>query len=456
MKVFKKAFGISSFVVGFVAFALVATGYIAQLIKYYVPYLTSGGTIDAALLVIAISNAVFALLCVAAAILALVNIIRLCLNKEINEIRSVSRSGSLYTAGFFVSIFAISILIPVLSHVIGGTPLALTVIDYVGNALPFVALILFSVGSFLRKENRIGGGIVFAIGALIMVAISVLTISTSNTDELFATSEIFITISTIGTLIVSLLYFILASVYVFLPEGENEEEVEAEPEVEDRYLAESEEQPVEKVRKDEAEAVAPVVISEPQEEKVEEAPKAEEPVKEEKVEEAPKAEEPVKEEKVEEVKAEEAKPAPKAVKKAEEKPAKKVEAKPAEKKEAPKKAESKPAEKKEPAKKAEPKPAKKVEAKPVEKKEAPKKAEAKPASKEEKSSAADKTRVYHVVKREKDNKWEVKFAGGEKAIKLFNTQKEAIEYSKVMAENQGGTYLVHNSKGANKGRIQKK
>lgn len=65
------------------------------------------------------------------------------------------------------------------------------------------------------------------------------------------------------------------------------------------------------------------------------------------------------------------------------------------------------------------------------------------------------TRVYHVVKRS-DGKWEVKFAGGEKAIKLFNTQKEAVEYSKVMAENQDGALLVHNSKGKNKGKIKSK
>lgn len=67
----------------------------------------------------------------------------------------------------------------------------------------------------------------------------------------------------------------------------------------------------------------------------------------------------------------------------------------------------------------------------------------------------DAKRTYHVVKRE-DGKWEVKFAGGQKAIKLFNTQKEAIEYTKKMAENQDGAMLVHNSKGANKGRIKKK
>lgn len=64
-------------------------------------------------------------------------------------------------------------------------------------------------------------------------------------------------------------------------------------------------------------------------------------------------------------------------------------------------------------------------------------------------------RVYHVSKRE-DGMWQVKFAGGEKAIKLFKTKVEAEEYTKQMAENQGGVMLSHNSKGANKGRIAKK
>ena len=72
-----------------------------------------------------------------------------------------------------------------------------------------------------------------------------------------------------------------------------------------------------------------------------------------------------------------------------------------------------------------------------------------------KKSAADATRVYHVSKRE-DGKWQVKYRGGEKAIKLFKTQKEALDYTKQMAENQGGSMLVHNSKGKNKGRIKSK
>jgi len=69
--------------------------------------------------------------------------------------------------------------------------------------------------------------------------------------------------------------------------------------------------------------------------------------------------------------------------------------------------------------------------------------------------AKESARVYHVVKRD-DGKWAVKFAGGEKVIKLFDTQVEAKEYTAKMAENQGGAMLVHNSKGASKGQIKKK
>ena len=112
-----------------------------------------------------------------------------------------------------------------------------------------------------------------------------------------------------------------------------------------------------------------------------------------------------------------------------------------------------PAKKPAPAKKAAP--AKKPAAKPAPaKKAAPaKKPAAKPAKKEEKKSVD--FRNYHVAKRP-DGKWQVKYAGGEKAIKLFNTQKEALEYTNKMAANQGGSVLVHASKGAQKGKIKKK
>lgn len=121
----------------------------------------------------------------------------------------------------------------------------------------------------------------------------------------------------------------------------------------------------------------------------------------------------------------------------------------AEKITAPKKAEKAKPVKKTPAKKAPAKKAAPAKAAPAKKAPA-KKAPAK------KVDLKDATRVYHVVKRPEDNKWAVKFAGGEKVIKLFDTQAEAIAYSKQMAENQGGKMLVHNSKGQNKGKIKSK
>ena len=109
----------------------------------------------------------------------------------------------------------------------------------------------------------------------------------------------------------------------------------------------------------------------------------------------------------------------------------------------------KPAAKPAPAKKAAP--AKKPAAKPAPAKKAePKKA----APKKEEKKTVD-FRNYHVAKRP-DGKWQVKYAGGEKAIKLFDTQKEALEYTNKMAANQGGAVLVHASKGAQKGKIKKK
>lgn len=99
-------------------------------------------------------------------------------------------------------------------------------------------------------------------------------------------------------------------------------------------------------------------------------------------------------------------------------------------------------------------PTKNAKAKPV-KWEPEKKPKAKKAVKKE-PDLKNGTRVYHVVKRPEDNKWAVKYAGGEKVIKLFATQKEAVEYSKKMAKNQDGKMLVHNSKGENKGKIKSK
>ena len=118
---------------------------------------------------------------------------------------------------------------------------------------------------------------------------------------------------------------------------------------------------------------------------------------------------------------------------------KKVEAKKA----APAKKEEKKVVAKAPAKKEEAKkaaPAKKEEAKkaaPAKKKEA-KKAE---PVKEEKQEITNK--IYHISKRKEDDMWQVKFAKGQKAIKLFKTQAEAIAYAKQLANNQDGSISIH-------------
>lgn len=69
---------------------------------------------------------------------------------------------------------------------------------------------------------------------------------------------------------------------------------------------------------------------------------------------------------------------------------------------------------------------------------------------------ADAKKVYHVSKRAEDGKWTVKFAGGEKVIKLFNTKDEALAYADQLASNQEGSVQFHASKGKNKGKIQKR
>ena len=85
-----------------------------------------------------------------------------------------------------------------------------------------------------------------------------------------------------------------------------------------------------------------------------------------------------------------------------------------------------------------------------EEKEAENKVEVTPED-EEKVTEMIKTgytgpRIYHVSKRE-DKMWQVKFATGKKAIKLFPTQAEAIVFAKKLAKSQEGSIRVHSLKG---------
>ena len=127
--------------------------------------------------------------------------------------------------------------------------------------------------------------------------------------------------------------------------------------------------------------------------------------------------------------------------------------------------EGQPAESKQEAKEEPVAEVKAVEEKPVEEKPAEKeKPAAKTAAKTSasksssaksstsKSSAANEDngsagKVYHISKRKEDNKWQVKAEGADKALRLFFTQADAIQYAKKVAGNQDGRIVVHKESG---------
>ncbi len=54
--------------------------------------------------------------------------------------------------------------------------------------------------------------------------------------------------------------------------------------------------------------------------------------------------------------------------------------------------------------------------------------------------------IYHVSKRDNDGReWKVFIQGSDKVIKLFSTQKEALEYAQSLCKNKGdgSTVMLH-------------
>ncbi|MDE6075883.1 MAG: DUF2188 domain-containing protein, partial [Clostridia bacterium] len=135
----------------------------------------------------------------------------------------------------------------------------------------------------------------------------------------------------------------------------------------------------------------------------------------------------------------ESKPAQKPAQKAEAKPVQKTEAKP----KAASRSAAKPTQKT--AAKPAAKPVQKAAAKPAAKSEAKPKTTAKPAPKSAQKDEPAKT--YHIAKRKEDGRWQVKAAGASKAIKLFLTQQDAIEFAKKTAENQDARIVIHKEDG---------
>lgn len=64
-----------------------------------------------------------------------------------------------------------------------------------------------------------------------------------------------------------------------------------------------------------------------------------------------------------------------------------------------------------------------------------------------KVEAKKSSKVYHVSHHPTEDKWQVKLAKGEKAIKLFDTQLEAIQYAREVSKSQGGSIRLHSVNG---------
>lgn len=75
------------------------------------------------------------------------------------------------------------------------------------------------------------------------------------------------------------------------------------------------------------------------------------------------------------------------------------------------------------------------------------KAEEKENIVEETAARKKLKKVYHISLRKSDGKWQVKYSGGKKAIKLFDTQAEAIKFAEERAESQDGRIAIHKKDG---------
>lgn len=67
--------------------------------------------------------------------------------------------------------------------------------------------------------------------------------------------------------------------------------------------------------------------------------------------------------------------------------------------------------------------------------------------KEQEKEAAQRARVYHVTKRSADGRWQVKFGGSDKVIKLFDTQAAALAYAKQLSESYDRGISIHKKDG---------
>lgn len=74
--------------------------------------------------------------------------------------------------------------------------------------------------------------------------------------------------------------------------------------------------------------------------------------------------------------------------------------------------------------------------------------ESKAVPEEEASPVPKKRKAAIHITKHKSGGWQVKKEGAQRALKLFKTQKEAIEHAKVIESEKGTGYIIHKADGS--------
>ena len=80
-------------------------------------------------------------------------------------------------------------------------------------------------------------------------------------------------------------------------------------------------------------------------------------------------------------------------------------------------------------------------------KEEPKVEEPKAEEKQEKKETPKKRQAAMHITKHKDGGWQVKRENAQRALRKFDTQKEAIEYAKKIEKEKGIGYIIHKADG---------
>lgn len=72
----------------------------------------------------------------------------------------------------------------------------------------------------------------------------------------------------------------------------------------------------------------------------------------------------------------------------------------------------------------------------------------KPEPEEVKEPVKKKRKAAMHITKHKDGGWQVKKEGAQRALRKFNTQKEAIEYAKEIEKEKGTGFIIHKADGS--------